>query len=186
MVLQGTIKVSKPVGAAAIPVPPVTTPSLKKEKSNGGSSMVWKEATGTSKGGTIVDNNAKLDINKTENPWTEIPGASNVSPATRDTATKNSNWTDDDRYNNSRLDGSRENAEYSGNYPLHKVTLFSHLSSRTYTQAIICSIFYNTPIIIFFEFALHCNIVEVVVILTCSYHHVLYGWESSDTSFPLT
>ena len=149
MVLQGTIKVSKPVGAAAIPVPPVTTPSLKKEKSNGGTGMVWKEATGINKSGTTVDNSAKLDINKAENPWTEITSASDVSPATRDNATKNSSWADDDKYNNYRHD-SRENAEYSDNYPLYKVIIFFHLSSRTYTQAIYLFNIYNTSIIILY------------------------------------
>ncbi len=158
MVLQGTIKVSKPVGAAAIPVPPVTTPSLKKEKSNGGTNMVWKEATGINKGCTIVDSNGKLDISKAENPWTEITSVSDVSSATRDNSTKNSSWTDDDKYNNYRRD-SRENAEYSDNYPLYKVIIFfSLIVTHLYAGYYLFNI-YNTFIIIHIEFALHCNII---------------------------
>ncbi len=123
MVLQGTAKVSKPVGAAAIPVPPVTTPSLKKEKSIGGSSMVWKEATGTNKSVANVDSNVKLDVSKTDNPWTEITVASDGRHATRDIhATKNDTWTEEDKNYNNRRD-NRDSNEYSDNYPLYKVSL---------------------------------------------------------------
>jgi len=133
MVIQGTIKVSKPVGAAAIPVPPVITPSLKKEKSIAGGATAWKETTGMSKSLTNLDNHLKLDKNKSDNPWTESISAVDPSPVTRDidTSVKNASWIDDNAYNNSRRD-TRINHEYNDSSRLHKVRLFSLPTTRVH------------------------------------------------------